>query len=112
MAVLRFVKKWGTFNVGDKKATESEPTVRYLVDVYKVAVIESGVRPRRPRPASMLPDFARKQRPPITDTEAKKVAEKVAKEIAPVVVEEIHRATEQINPARPRVGRPKRSEPK
>ena len=39
---LVFIKPWGNYKVGDIKETESKSTVRWLVDVHKVAEVEKA----------------------------------------------------------------------
>lgn len=40
MVKLRFICPWGPYKVGDIKETASGTTIKWLVDIYKFAVIE------------------------------------------------------------------------
>jgi len=40
MTKLRFIKAWGSNKPGDIKDAASQTTVHWLVDIYKLAVIE------------------------------------------------------------------------
>ena len=69
MAKLRFIKAWGPNKPGDIKNAASQATVHWLVDIYKLAVIE----PDNPI-ATALPAV------PVTDVTASKFIRKAPKD--------------------------------
>ena len=52
MTILRFIHPWGPYRPGDLRETGSKTTVYWLVDVYKLAVIE----PMVPAQAEPIPE--------------------------------------------------------
>ena len=64
MTKLRFVKAWGPNKPGDIKDTASQATIHWLVDVYKLAVIEpdnpiATAPPAAPETDVAVPKFIR-----------------------------------------------------
>jgi hypothetical protein len=45
MTKLRFIKQWAQHKPGDVMETASKTTAHWLVDVYKVAVIDRQAQP-------------------------------------------------------------------
>lgn len=65
MTRIRFIKPWGPKKAGDIQETESPTTVRWLVEVYKVAIIEpdnpiATAEPAEPVTDVAVPKFIRK----------------------------------------------------
>lgn len=56
MTRLRFIKPWGPYNPGDTHYPQQANTVRWLVDVYKVAVIEPDNPVATAEPGSFMAD--------------------------------------------------------
>lgn len=67
MTKLRFIKDWGPHRVGEVSITESQTTVHWLVDVYKVAKID-------------VPTFTAKPVKVVTDATAQKAIYKAPRD--------------------------------